>query len=140
VSDMIQVTRYSPISSGARASAKGLPRRLGNTIEQNIERFRGSLHLTNSRAKNYKLVTSGLLKLYRGVTLVSEEEGRGKQKAFSVVVMLPVDSHDGYELCLYRVPFKNPVEWDEHDLNINITRHALERIYSGLPGTMTARH
>jgi hypothetical protein len=125
---------YSPVSSEAMASTKGLPRRMLNQIEHNKSRI-APRPMTKSRGKNYRMVINLLLQTYKGLVITTGEEGKGKSRFTYIVVLTPNTAATAFCLMMYQVYFKDPMQDLYNELAINIRPHVVQRIFQRYAGT-----
>lgn len=127
------MTNYSPVSSTARAQAKGLIRRMLNRIKDNKARHAEPIW-TNSRAKNYRLAFKYISDVYNGMVIIDDEEGMGKKKVHQVIVLSPSVHADFFVFMVYRIHYRNPMEPTSDELNFDIKPHAVQRLFQRYAG------
>lgn len=127
------MANYSPVSSQARASAKGLPRRMLNQIETNKARY-PEPSWTNSRAKNYRLAFKWIADTYEGLRITHFEQGEGKQRVHHVIVLSPNLHADFFVFMMYEIHYKDPFDYISCELNFHIKPHAVQRLFQRFAG------
>ena len=123
--------RTSTLSCAMR---KGLCRTVHNRSLQNSKKLRHVI-LTNRRGKNYKTIIGYMHTAWKGLVLDEQEEGRGKNKKFSMYVFASSDEADDIHFELLEVPYRDPMDYHFSVLNFSMSNHFLERIYQRYAGT-----
>ena len=122
------MSNYSPISSAARAGAKGICQNIRNDLRASLDRIHTPA-MTNRRTVNYKIVINGIRSVCGDNICMEGEFGKKKQRTYYIISLGTTVEGDDLGVMMFVIPFKDPANYRDVDLDINITRHVRERLF-----------